>query len=56
MKKTDKDKAGISSGTIKIEPMGHKQGNPAEFDSTKKSQKPKAGGTHSVSRGQKIRC
>ena len=53
MKKTDADKAGISTGTTKIAPHGP-QGK--EFSSSKKSQKPLAGGTESVSRGQKIRC
>ncbi len=49
----DKDKAGISTGTTKITPCGPKG---KEHGSKGKNQKPAAGGTQSVSRGQKIRC
>ena len=49
----DRDKAGISTGTTKIEPLGPKG---KEHDSKGKNQKPAAGGTKTVSRGQKIRC
>ncbi len=52
----DKDKAGITTGTTMIEPMGHKQNHPKEMDSKGKNQKPAAGGSKAVSRGQKIRC
>ena len=55
-KKHDRDKAGITTGTTMIQPMGHKSGNPPEFGSTAKSQKPKCGGHQKVSRGQKIKC
>lgn len=50
---TDKDKGGISTGTTKIEKLGPKG---KEHGSKGKNQKPAAGGTKSVSRGQKIRC
>lgn len=53
MKKTDPDKAGISTGTTKIAPMGPQGG---EFGSSKVQQKPQSGGTQKVSRGQKIKC
>lgn len=53
MKKVhDKDKAGISTGTTKIEKLDR---NPPEMGSKGKNQKPAGGGTHSVSRGQKIK-
>ena len=56
-KHTDKDKAGITTGTTMIKGMGHGhgEGNPAEMKSKGKDQKP-AGGLHeSASRGQKIK-
>lgn len=52
-KKSDGDKAGISTGTTKIMPIGSK---PTEMGSKGKNQKPASGGTQSVSRGQKIKC
>lgn len=56
MKKDDGDKAGISTGTTKIEPMGNKENPGGEFGSSKKSQKPTMGGKKKVSRGQTIKC
>lgn len=50
----DKDKPGISTGTTKIE--GFHGDKMTEHTSTSKSQKPKSGGTESVSRGQRIKC
>lgn len=53
MKKKDPDKAGIMTGTTKIEPMG--TAPLPEHTSTSKSQKPKAGKMEKVSRGQRLK-
>lgn len=53
-KKRDNDKAGISTGTTKIEPI--EKGLPPEMSSSKVQQKPQGGKKKGVSRGQSIKC